>query len=254
VGALLAVNYLQTGDALSSGYHQVHGSVEVFNNEHADLANSLLGALLRENFWLLGVPGCLVPMLCARPQRWAALYWGMLAAELAYRVISPKTVVASTGPIYLTEVVPLLLLGVVDGVCRVRELFDAAALKKLRALPLLAAAMAVAACMFWPVQWRTLRRSVEARSMLVQALEHSDAERVLVFADALVNPASVFSWAYFPDNPSPDLSDDIVYVRVPKPDTARRAREFWLRRFGDRRAFALTWDQRGEAVIEELSR
>jgi hypothetical protein len=45
----------------------------------------------------------------------------MMVAELAYRLISPKTVVATTGPIYLSEVVSLLLLGVVDGLCRLRQ-------------------------------------------------------------------------------------------------------------------------------------
>ncbi|HTU61224.1 MAG TPA: glycosyltransferase family 39 protein, partial [Polyangiales bacterium] len=247
--AVLAVNYVQTGDALTSGYHQAHGSVRVFENKHADLASSLFGALLRENIWLLGVPGCLIPVLFARPQRMAALYWGMLAAELSYRLISPKTVVASTGPVYLTEVVPLLLLGVVDGLGRARERvrFDGAALRSA-APQLTAAALAVACCMFWPVQWRTLRRSVDARTMLPRALESAGAQRALVFADALVYPASQHSWAYFPDNPSPDLSDDVLYVRVPKRDIARNARELWQRRFADRRAFLLSWNARGEPV------
>jgi hypothetical protein len=253
--AVLAVNYLQTGDAFSSGYHQAHGSVEVFNNAHADLANSLFGALLRENFWLLGVPACLVPVLFARPQRWAAAFWGMLAAELAYRVIVPKTVVASTGPIYLAEVVPLLVLGLVDGLCQLRERvrWDGAGLQ-LRALALVAALLGVTASMFWPVQARTLRRGAQTRALLRGALEQAGADRALVFADAFVNTTNVATWAYFADNPWPDLRDDILYVRVPKPDTARRTREIWLRRFSDRRAFLWTWNQRGEPVFEELWR
>jgi hypothetical protein len=254
-GAVLLVNYVQTGDALTSGYHQAHGSISVFNNKHADLASSLFGAMLRENVWLLGVPGCLIPVLFTRPQRAAALYWGMLAAELSYRLISPKTVVATTGPIYLTEVVPLLLLGVVDGLGRLRERmsFDGAALR-IAAPQLTAAALVVACCMFWPVQWRTLRRSVDARTMLPRALEDAGAQRALVFADALVYPASQHSWAYFPDNPSPDLSDELLYVRVPTRDTARSAHEFWQRRFPDRRAFLLSWNARGEPALEELAR
>jgi hypothetical protein len=76
----------------------------------------------------------------------------------------------------------------------------------------------------------------------------------LVFADVLVNPASLHSWAYFPDNPAPDLSDDIVYVRLPRTDPERRAHGLWQRRFADRRAFALTWNQRGEPAIKELAR
>jgi hypothetical protein len=254
VAAVLAVNYVQTGDALSSGYHRAHGSVVVFNNDHGDLASSLAGALLRESFWLLGVPACLLPVLFARPQRWAALFWGLLAAELAYRLISPKTMVATTGPVYLTEVVPLLLLAVVDGLCQLRERvrFDGRT-SQLTAVPLMAAVALVAGCMFLPVQWRTLRRGVEARLALPDALEQAGAQRALVFADVLVHPSSVFTWAYFPDNPSPDFSDDILYVRMPKPASTSRAIEIWQRRFSDRRAFALSWNQRGEPALEELS-
>lgn len=253
--ALLAQNYVQTGDALSSGYHQVHGSVEVFNNEHADIANSVFGALLRENFWLLGVPGSLVIVLFARPVGHAWMYWSLLAAELAYRVIAPKTVVNTTGPIYLTEAVPLLLLGCADGLSklRARVSVDGAALR-LRGRSLALAALLIGGAMFVPVQWRTIRRGVETRSYVRRALEQSGAQRALVFADVVVHPSSDHTWAYFPDNPSPDLSDDIVFVRVPKVAALSRARELWQRRFADRRAFALTWTRSGEPVFEELER
>jgi hypothetical protein len=45
-----------------------------------------------------------------------------------------------------------------------------------------------------------------------------------------------------------------VYVRLPKVDTERRAHAFWQRRFPDRRAFALSWNPRGEPLLEELAR
>lgn len=88
--------------------------------------------------------------------------------------------------------------------------------------------------------------------MVYRALDQVDAERALVFADALVHPASVYTWAYFPDNPSPDFSDEILFARLPK--LSAQARELWLRRFGDRRAFVLTWNGPDEPAIEELSR
>ena len=82
----------------------------VFANAHSEIASSLFGALLRENFWLYGVPFSLLPVLLARPRRECWLLWGCLAAELASRVISPKTVVSTTGPIYMAEAIPFLTL------------------------------------------------------------------------------------------------------------------------------------------------
>lgn len=250
-GALvLVVNYAQTGDPLSSGYHEVHHSLPVMSNQHAEVAHSVIGALLRENFWLLGVPGCLLPVLLARPQTERWLFWGPLAAELVYRVLFPKTVVGTTGPIYLTEVVPLLVLAAVDGVQRARRALPAL---PLRAAPLGLALLLTAACMFAPVQWRTLRRAAQARGQVFRLLEEQQAERALVFCDALVFPRSGQSWAYFPDNPSPDLGDRVLFVRIPRANLLLNMLDFWQRRFPDRRAFVYTWSRQGEPQFRELA-
>jgi hypothetical protein len=249
--ALLAVNYAQTGDLFSSGYHEVHGHIPVMSNRQAEVAHSIFGALLRESFWLFGVPGCLVPMLLARPMQARWLFWGPFAAQLVYRALFPKTVVGSTGPIYLTELVPLLVLAAVDGVQRARRALPAL---QLRAAPLCAAMLLTAACMFVPVQWRTLRRAVQVRSLVFQMLEQSHAENALVFSDALVFPSSGHSWAYFPDNPSPDLDDPVIFVRMPRANVLLNMQDFWRRRFPDRRAFAYSWSKQGEPLFRELSR
>lgn len=246
--AVLCVNYAQTGDPFSSGYHEVHGHMAVMTNRQAELPQSVFGALLRENFWLLGVPGCLLPALAARPARFSWLFWSPFLAQLAYRMLYPKTVVGSTGPIYITELVPLFTLAVVDGVQRLRRALP------LRAAPLCAAVVLTAACMFIPVQFRTLRRAVEVRSLVFRMLEQSHAERALVFCDALVFPSSGHSWAYFPDNPSPDLDDDVIFVRIPRANVVLNIQDFWRRRFPDRRAFVYTWNQQGEPQFRELSR
>ena len=249
--AVLAVNYAQTGGVFSSGYREVHGHMAIMSNQDAQLAHSVLGAALRESFWLLGVPGCLLPVLLARPVRAAWLFWGPFAAQLAYRMLYPKTVVASTGPIYITELVPFVMLAVVSGVQRVRCALPA---WQLRAAPVCVAVVLTAACMFVPVQWRTLRRAVEVRSLVFRMLEQSHAERALVFSDALVFPSSGHSWAYFPDNPSPDLDDPVIFVRMPRANVLLNIQNFWQRRFPDRRAFAYSWSKQGEPMFRELSR
>lgn len=246
--AILLVNYAQSGDPLSSGYHEFHGHVTLFSNKLAVLFNSLFGGLLRENFWLFGAPLGLVPVLFARPARAAWAFWGMIAAELACRLLTPKTVVSTTGPIYLTEIVPLLTLAAADGSWRM------VAKWRLQLLPLMAAGALVACSMFVPVQYATVERSVYLRGLIFEALRRSGAERALVFSDALVFPSSGTSWAYFPDNPSPDLSDDIVFARVPKADVMRSVQDFWARHFADRRAFLYLWSPNGEPLFRELQR
>jgi hypothetical protein len=245
---ILLVNHAQTGDAMSSGYHEYHGHLTLFSNKLAVLFNSLFGGLLRENFWLFGVTLGLVPVLFARPARAAWGFWGMIAAELACRLLSPKTVVSTTGPIYLTEIVPLLTLAAADGLWRLTSK------GRVQLLPLMAAGALVACSMFVPVQYATIDRSVYLRGLIFEALRRSGAERALVFSDALVFPTSGASWAYFPDNPSPDLSDDIVFARVPKTDVMRNVQSFWARHFGDRRAFLYLWSPQGEPVFRELER
>jgi len=247
--ALLAVNHAQTGHALSSGYHEVHGSVPMLSNRDGQLASSVFGAVLRESFWLFGVPGSLLPVLLARPVRHAALFWAPIWAQLLYRVLYPKTVVGSTGPIYLTEIVPLLALAAVDGVQRARRAWPAL---QLRASPLVIGLLLTAACMFVPVQWRTLRRAADARSHVFRMLEQSQAERALVFSDALVFPGSGHSWAYYPDNPAPDLQDPVIFVRVPRANVLLNIRDFWQRRFSDRRAFVYSWSKEGTPLFREL--
>lgn len=242
-GLLLLVNHAQTGGYLRTGYHEVHPNMALFGTAQT-IANSLFGALLRENFWLLGVPLSLLPLVFWRAERQRALWLGLLCTTVAYRVIAPKTMVCSTGPVYLTEIVPLLTLAVADSLCRSAPL--------ARTAQLSAAGLTVAAALFWPVQMQTLRTGVEARGLVYEGLAHSQADRGLVFADALVYPPTNVTWAYFPDNPSPDLNDRFVFVRIPKADSLRQMQNFWKRRFPDRRAFVFTWGPNGEPLFREL--
>ena len=246
--SILLVNYAQSGDPLTSGYHEYHGHVTFFSNKLGVLLYSLFGSLLRENFWLFGVTLGLIPVLFARPVRAAWGFWGMIAAELACRLISPKTVVSTTGPIYLTEIVPLLTLAAADGLWRMVTKW------RLQLLPLLAAGALVACSIFVPVQYATINRSVYVRGLIFEALRRSGAERALVFSDALVFPTSGISWAYFPDNPSPDLSDDILFARLPKRDVMHNLQSFWASHFSDRRAFLYLWSSKGEPLFRELRR
>ncbi len=239
---LFLINQLQTGDPLTSGYVAHSGGSGVDMRDTSIIAASIGGALVRQHFWLLGwaIGFLFVPF--ARGRR-IGLLWLMIAGSFLYRVIAPKTVLGSTGPIYMFEIVPLLVLFTVSGArelaarCQARDWILAGCL----------ASVAIALFCFAPVQIGNLKRSSDAWLLSERVLEpHTPA---LVFANAMVQQERGDSWAYFPPAPHPDLSDPIVYVR--RGQTAEEMYAFWQRRFPARRAFVYGF-LRNKAVLFEV--
>ena len=254
--AVLATNAAQAGAALRSGYVVAHGGHGFGAFGGGTLTNSIGGALVRENAWLFGWPFSLLLALFGRPRRGAALYVAALAAELSYRVLVPKTVLTLTGPIYVTETVPLLALGSADGAVRLADWLARAGVAEARArlLGVVAAAFAVAACTFIPIQLKTLHRAGTVHDAFRESLAAIGARHhALVFCDTVVDIRAHITWAYYPPPPSPDLDDDVLFVR-PDPDGNEDAdRAFWLRRHPDREAFVVR-DTAGGRVFTRLER
>ncbi|HKU42122.1 MAG TPA: glycosyltransferase family 39 protein [Polyangiales bacterium] len=245
----LAVNYLQSGSMFTSGYQSYHSDLKLAINGKGEIVNSLVGALIRENFWLLGWT-CTLPLLawCQPRRRW--LYWGMLGSELVYRVIAPKTVVSTTGPIYLTEIVPLLVLGVTDALARLGR-----ALPELRVRPSVVALSAtlIGACMFVPLPLWAAGTGAATRHVIHDELAKAKADKALIFCNSAVYPDAAVTWAYFPDNPSPTLDDDYIFVRVPESEDRREKMfAFWKKTFPERRAFVYAWHKKGY-IFNELT-
>ena len=74
------------------------------------MASAVFSGFLRQQVWLLGSPVLGVVMALVARGRRLPLLWGLVAADYAYRLIAPKTVIGTTGPIYLHELVPLFCL------------------------------------------------------------------------------------------------------------------------------------------------
>jgi hypothetical protein len=249
LAAFAAVNYAQSGSPFTSGYQEVHRRLGILQNGKGEIVNSIFGSSLRENFWLLAWPFGLLLLPWCRPTRSPALFWGMLGAELVYRVVAPKTVVSVTGPIYLTEVVPLLTLAAANALQRLGTFFASA---RVRPSIVAVAATLVGATMFVPVQLSAVAVGAATRQVVYDELEKSGAERALIFANAAVYPESAVTWAYFPDNPSPRLDERWLFVRVPVVSDPRSSMlDFWRRRFPDRRAFVFAVGKAGP-VFKEL--
>lgn len=255
IAVTLIVNLEQSGDILVSGYHQVHGGLGIAGvGEPGAIAGSIGSALVRQNFWLLGWPLGMVFVAFARIDRARVLFWGMLAAEYAYRAFVPKSVVATTGPIYVMEAVPLLCLATVDGMCVVATLLGRLGVRSpMRTVAAVAfAGTLVGAALFLPTQLKMIRRGALERVQVFQLIEQTGIPRVLVFANLLVYPHVRRTWAYFPPNPWPDLRDDVLFLRQPDgPNGYEQAEALWRSRFADRRAFILHVREEGP-MLQEL--
>lgn len=246
-----AVNHAQSGSAFTSGYQEAHKNLRLLQNGSGEIVNSVFGNSMRENFWLLAWPFALALVPYCRPKRAPVLFWGMLGAQLVYRVVAPKTVVSVTGPIYFTETVPLLTMAVASALERLGTFFAAA---RVRPVTVALAATIAGATMFIPLQLEALAVGAATRNVVYEELEKSGAERALVFANAVADPRMAATWAYFPDNPSPRFDDRWLFARVPvAADPRPKMIAFWQRRFPDRRAFVFAVDKHGP-VFHELGR
>jgi hypothetical protein len=243
VVTLLLVNFAQTGNVLRTGYHEAHAGLGVRVRADGWRSMSVLAALFRQNLWLFGWPLSLLFVAFVRRNRWFPLLGAMVAAAYLYRVIAPKTVVSSTGPIYVTEIVPLLALASASGMAEAKRWLERHGIARAPALisSLTVSLSVVALLCFWPIQVAALGHGARQWRFPLHVLEAHGIGKALVFADRMVNPTRGVSWAYWPPNPSPTLDDDILFVRVPRtsPDVYAAMRDFHARRYPDRPAFVL---------------
>jgi len=249
MGLLLLVNHVQSGSPWSTGYAEVHGGYGALENHDGELSNSLGGAFVRENAWLFGWPCSLLFVPFARIVRWRAWFWSLLATALAYRALLPKTVVATTGPVYMTEIVPWLCMASAAGMVHAEQLLTrlGASRARARVSSLVLAAFAVALVGFAPTELRAIHHGARRRSNVLEQLEDLHIERALIFSNELVPPDEASTWAYYPPNPWPDLRDPILFVRLPSgPDALARAHALWRERFADRPALVFgAWSKGG---------
>ncbi len=235
------VHYQQAGSPWKSGY-QAQAPLAIGSAPTGGVGLSVFGNLVRENFWLFGWPLCLLPVMAARPARGRMLLWGPPVAALIYRIGVAKTVVSTTGPTYLMEAVPALALLASDGLARLWLLarrLPGAPRGRGAQVPLAALAATLAGiCIFVPVQLSSIKRGVDERNVVFEMLARTGAERALIFTTAVVRPEASLTWAYFPPVPAFDLSDPVVFLRIPKDEFApRRMLAYWQKRLPDRPAF-----------------
>lgn len=245
----LAVNAIQTGDALTSAYQTSHGTgagvrggLRFLGGGLAVITMSVTGGLLRLNAWAFGWPVCLLVWWWARRGRGPALLLGMIGAEVAYRVVAPKTVVAATGPVYFYESVPLVCLLAAGGAAelvRRRRNVSGVWVSAGTVAAVVLAGLTVSLTMFVPYRVADLQRMGWAQRRPFTLARAQGVHHALVFHSGIAPPTAGLSWAYFPPCNGPGLDDDLLFLRLAlAPDgSAAPSIDLWKRRFPDRSAW-----------------
>ena len=254
----LLVNRLQAGSALTTGYQAFHQTGEgasglwhIVGGDLALTALSVVGSLLRLDVWMLGWPVsiafCFFPF---RDPRIGAL-WGMVAAEAAYRFVSPKVGIGGVGPIYLFEVIPLLILLSGAGLVWLARGGLRAPWPLLRPAGLAAVVVAgVVTCgaLFLPPRLADLRRMAGAQLILPRLLAERGITNAIVFHDGIVPPWTGLSWAYYPPCNPPRLDGELLYLRLWNQPAA--GYELWRRRFPQRSAWWFGYRDGRPALVD----
>ena len=244
VAVMLVVNRAQVGHALVTAYGESlvpgRGPEAILITTSATFAMramSLVGSLIRLNFWLFGWPVSLLLCLLAARTRSTALLGGMVVASLAYRLLTPKVGVGGAGPIYFFEVVPLLCVLTASGALRIVRpgLRPGVSVGSLAAF--LLAATVVSVTLFLPSRVADLRRMGAAQGIVDDVIRDMGVGHALVFHESVVPWWTRLSWAYFPRINAPDLDDDVLFLLLQRDHGLQENVEFWKRRYPDRSAW-----------------
>ena len=255
---LLLTNQAQTGAAAVSGYEQFHspgqGLAPMIGGDAALLTMSFVSAVVRTNFWLFGWPLSLAPCLLAGRIARGRLVWGVLAALVAYRFLSPKAGVGGTGALYVFEGIPVLCLLAALGLARLArgEVFAGRAGAIRRDLaPAMVALSSVAVALFVPPKLADLRRMGDAQLAVHRQIVGRGLHSALVFHRGVAPLWALSTWAYFPRCNGPRLDDDVLFIRFQHEGGVARNLDFWRRRYPERSAWFFEWKpQSGPALIE----
>ena len=256
-GALLLwVNHQQSGSALESGYQTQH-DMSVLDTRSGHMSNSLFGAAIRQNAWLFGWPlsFAFVPFALGwTGKRTLAPLWLLVAAGYSYRLLFPKVMVGTTGPIYVAELVPLFALLTAAGAT---VLYRRAAKRDDglgRWVPSAVISMAaVSLLLFDVIAVRDTHRIGHRHQTVYRLLKRVDMGKTLVFTNQLIFMGAGKGWAMTPPAPSPQLDDEVVFVRrLTGPGAAEHSVAFWQRRFAARTAFTVEITPDGRTGLRQL--
>jgi 4-amino-4-deoxy-L-arabinose transferase-like glycosyltransferase len=269
IAIFLTLNKLQNGGWLVTGYQALWGGKAaqlgvktpfgfgtfLWGIKHTPalgLRNTLVN-LLRTDFWLFGSAISLLPAIVGawstRHRAWTRVFLVASAATVVLYFFYFWPGISDTGPVnYYLLLLPLVVLSAL-GLGALGERLQAAPQVARRRLPGAAAAalLAVATFTFWPVQLQALRTLGRAVSEPYRLLATGTVHNALVFTPYYLNPDAPKSWVAGRRNNSPELDDDVLYVRDLGP-----ARDFKLMAMHpERSAYRLVYRD-GRPIVTRL--
>jgi 4-amino-4-deoxy-L-arabinose transferase-like glycosyltransferase len=244
VAVLGAYHVALSGNPFTSGYHTFGQKVGLSFTRGALVAPApypslfeLGYTLARLNFWLFGWPLSLafVPFF-RRTRESIALLLAPAGVVLLFAVTTVPSINV-VGPVHYAELIaPLVLIsasGIEELAQWVRTRLNAGAGRVL-ALPI--AATLCALVLYLPLYVGSLGAMETVARAPYDLVETARLDRAVVFVRSLgALDFPPWSWAYYPRNPAPDLTDPVLYVR----DLGEPRNQLLIRFMPDRTPFWL---------------
>jgi hypothetical protein len=257
VGGFLAYNLALSGDPFSTGYHtysRLYRFPVAIGALQAPMplpvVYEVTYTLERLNFWLFGWPLSLglLPFF-RRTAESLTLGAAALAVILAYGLSTLPTINAA-GPAHYAELAVFLVVLSAGGLDRAVERLRGWSPRAAQvALGGVLASVACAALGFAPVYAGSLRSMSAVARAPYDLVERQGLDRAVVFVHSLpalhVSPGA---WVYYHRNPSPDLSDRVLFVRY----LGQSENRVLMRALPDRTPYAMGLSE-GRLVLVPLS-
>ena len=258
VAVLGAYHVALSGDPYTSGYHTFGRKVGLSFTRGALIAPApypslfeLGYTLARLNFWLFGWPLSLafVPFF-RRTRESIALLLAPAGVVLLFAVTTVPSINV-VGPVHYAELIaPLVLIsasGIEELAQWVRRRLNASAGHVL-ALPI--AATLCALVLYLPLYVGSLGAMATVARAPYDLVETARLDRAVVFVRSLgALDFPPWSWAYYPRNPAPDLTDPVLYVR----DLGEPRNRVLMQFMPDRTPFWLGIRDDGQLVLMPLA-
>jgi Dolichyl-phosphate-mannose-protein mannosyltransferase len=258
VGLVALYQTILSGDPFTTGYQTFSRLTKMSFTIGALVAPAPFPSIFelgytvaRLNFWLFGWPLSLafVPFF-RRTREGVALLLGPAAVVLLYAATTVPSINV-VGPVHYAELIaPLVLLSAsgIEELARWVRGRLAESAGRILALPL--AAILCALLLYLPLYVGSLSAMAQLARAPYDLVESARLDHAVVFVrslGALQFPPG--SWAYYPRNPSPGLTDRVLYVR-----DLGEARNHDLMRFMPDRVPFWLGVRNGELILAPLAR
>jgi hypothetical protein len=232
--AFLYINYLQNGSPFTQArdvYFQGRAGFGIGSQSLTDppyiitvshALKNILKNLIRENFWLLGWPISLLFFIFCRLNKWSIFLFVYIAVHIFFYSMYYSSGQGFMGPFYYYMISPFILLLSASGIIAIAKNFNNIKLfSKLRGYfpAFIMSLVLFNITIFLPIQCISLHNMVDGIQLMNRTVKNEGISNAIIFVMNIKPPKSertsqkYFNAVYGMRNNSPDLDDNILYVR-----------------------------------------